>query len=638
MAKEKHFIAVSSEVYKNRLVLLNTSEDRHLISHGGMSTLEVLDWLMKLAYVKRKGKSVTFICYAFSRDNEFLFSGLPTALKNRLFENFEIRTQLASLDHENEQLTNTFYTGDKDAKAEAKLGLDINKLVEQELKEVIYKGYKISLANGKRLTIRKGKHSVTIYDIYYFYRKPLRAVVKQWLDKDIPALEKSLDDDFALFEGYEIQQLKKYSDVECKFVAQVATELNKSLLKEGITLSRWFGASSVTSWLLSNSKAKKSFHNYRHSRQLPPELTRASKQAFYGGRIEQFKLGKVEKVNVYDINSAYAYATTYLPVMKRKPSFATEFKPTPFSLWYLEYDFRGTDCYYGLLPHRENKSFTRYKVKGKGFYWMPEIAYLMANYPECIEVKYGYYLDYVPAPFTKSIRWLYDLRLELKANNNPLENVIKLALATIYGKFCQHNGKGYYYNLFYAGYITSFVRAMLMQATRGVENETVSFQTDAIHTTATLPVTVNDQLGEYKQSNYQYGIYLDNGIYGLFNNDVRVKTKSRGIRNFDFDKALQEFASKSNFEAVMEFFVGHNLYTANLLRSGEYLKLETVEKKISPLETTVRLFEMLDKDLTKDFVDSHVVSAWADRESGIYHPSIIKDADMAMESINARRI
>lgn len=634
----KQFIAITTRIQNNKTVLIVTSKGFSIYNPDGIPFDTALEFLFDLRNLK--DKHTVFCSYASSLDYEFLFSSLPVDIKDKLFQSYKVKRQLNNLNYEQETLQDVFYNPDTDVqvKEETDFNLYVNKLAISELLNVDYKGYKIKLINGKLLTITRNKKSITIYDVYGFFRKPLYEMVKVWLNKDVPLIKPDI---FA----QDIDELKILAQLETKYISLLVTELNNKLIENGINLRSYQGASAISSWLLSKAKAKNEYHNYKHKRHLPAEMYKAMMQSFYAGRAEQLKIGTIEDVKIYDINSAYAYAILDLPIFLHKPLFSNTFQESKFSLWHIEFDFStlSNDLYFGFLPVRDKRTNgTRYPLKGKGYYWYPEIKFLLENYPDCIDVKYGFYLpDYEPAFFTYAVNALYNTRKQLQEINHPLEKVIKVALSSFYGKFCQHNGKGYYLNYFYAGYITSKTRSMLLEATKGYERNTICFLTDCIHTTADLPLPVSNNIGEYKLKTANTARYIDNGIYQLIKDGRVIKTASKGYKTLDFEKMFGELNDKHFFEAEQKLFVGHNLNAVNPITFKDYLSLLTIEKKESVLADKrfrLRVYEDKPIDLFSGFIDSKPIVGNNKIESGIYKANEYKETDIALDSIFAGKI
>jgi len=633
------FIAITAETYNQRLVLINTSTGQRLFDPNGIKLEDALDFLFGLRHLRKRKSSLYFITYGFSRDNEFLFSLLERELRDRLFQAPKIKERLSELEREQEELDEIFYNGSDDLREQADFERYVNRLAIRELTSVTFNGYDIRLANGKRLTIARDKKSITIYDIYGFFRpSPLRKAVKEYCGTDLQILDRNSLDDFELSKTNTLNAICKYSDIEADQIARLADALAQKLQAAGISLRRWHGATAITSWFLGKHKAKAEYHSYRHRRQLSPQMHLALHSAFFAGRAEQVKIGTLENVYTYDINSAYGYAASILPRMLTKPTYRTIYAPLPFSFWSVKFDFRGAGRRVGVFPLRGRGGRVTFPLTGNGFYWQPELDYALRYYPDCVEIGHGYALDAPQADFAAEIPKLYDLRLRLRAEGNPLQKVIKLALASIYGKFCQHNGTANFYNLFYAGFITAFVRRMLLDATHGSENAIVCFLTDCIHSTQKLKLRLDDELGSWREEKFAKIRYLDNGVYECYNEQGRaVKTKTKGFRSIRFDAAAFQLQRTKKFSTISEFFVGHNVYSQHIWESARYLENISVTKENQPLFGAGRRFDYEGENLLEHHVNSLPLVGDPQRQSLPYIPAQLKDADFGLDSIEARR-
>lgn len=633
----KLFTAIVMEVYNDSLVMVGTSRGDSVFNKNGLSFDDVIDFFIVLA--KRRQPDEVFICFASQSDNEFLFSTLPNDIKDKIFKSYKIRVLEDDLQDELSELDFQFATARTvDEKAEFYFGKCVNRLSLDDLADVKHRDYKIRLINGKFLSIKKSKHfSFVMYDVFGFFRQSLYKSAKTWLSEDVPELNKAnrLNND-----TLDKAVLKRYLRLEADYIVKLAEKLDAELVANDINITKFYGATAISSWLLSSTKAKNEFNNYRYKRQTGQQLHTAVAQAYYGGRIEQFKIGTVpNKVFVYDINSAYAYAASLLPVMLSKMTYTLTWREELFSLWYCEYDFTQTKLPFGIFPNRKVSNVINYPFRGSGYFWYPEIKYVIDNFPDCINIRHGFVLPYERAKFTHKIAELYQLRCELQQQGNPLEKVLKLALAAIYGKFVQRDGKSFYYNLMYAGFITSLTRSQLLQASRNNEHNVICFLTDAIHSLTPLSVEVSTDLGAWKKNEYSKGEYIDIGIYRLWQNDSTIaKTKTMGFRQLDFDLALQELQEHRVYTALSEIFIGHNLHTLLPMKFSDYLALQQEVKKNNPLIDKHRSFDTANLDLTKTYCDSSMVDVYTGRDSAPYHRSFYRDSDSAKDSLTAGKV
>lgn len=617
----KSFIAITSQIENGKLTVLHTSRGETLTNVDGITFSQAVNFLFAQRHVQKKNE--VFVCYAFQSDNEYIFSQLPASLKDKLFQSHEIRNKIEDIEIEIDELDYQLYNVDKDSQEFQLFDFEryVNKLSLKELIDVTYEGFQIRLINGKILTIAQGGKKFILYDVYGFFRKPLGGALAEWLPES---------------------KKEKVTNVRIQAVniVKLMMVLNAALLENNITLSKFHGVTTVSSWLLSKTKARKEYHNYKRRRQFSGETYNAIMQAYYGGRVEQFKIGTFnENVNVYDVNSAYAHAVSLLPVLHRKPVFVNEWKDEIFSLWHCEYDFSNLDSYYGLLPNRDVGTLIKYKIRGKGYFWQPEIKFILENYPENIRIDRGLYIPYQRANFTQGVIDLYNLRLELQARKHPLEKILKMALAAIYGKFCQRDGYGYYFNMMYAGFITSMTRTQMLEAAKGNEKSVICFLTDAIHTANVLRVANSDALGGWKKTQYSKAQYLDAGVYRLYDTQGNLaKEKTKGFRTFNFDEALKELQEFRTYTALSEFFVGHNLHTFMPMRFRDYLDLQKETKVTNPFESTARVYESLGIDFTKEHCESKVIDRYAGRESASYRTRCFRESDLSKDSVMAGKV
>lgn len=593
--KTKIFVGIAAKIENGKVSEIVTSDGRAIRSSDGIIAADYLDFLFDLRGTARD--NTIFVSYGFSQVNEFLFAEMVSEIKDKLFQSSTIKKEVNQIETDLEACYFDLeqFTSDTLEYELADFERYVNELALAERGEISYNGYKIVLRNGRSISITKDKKRIVVFDCFGFFESPLSVAVDTWLDERLPVTV----------------SLYQESDT----VARLAEELHGRLMEHGINLRSYYGSGSVASWILGKAKAKTYFNSYRHKRQLSDDIYNAIYQAYYSGRAEQFKLGKIDKpIFVYDINSAYAHAITFLPVLLERLKFSEHWKPDIFSLWHCDYDFTSVNPYFGFLPHRERGgSGTFYKTKGRGFFWQPEVCYILNRFPDCIEINGGYSLsDYEVAPFTELVKDIYALRVQLKQQDNPLQTILKTALASVYGKFCQQNKRGYYYNRMYAGFITSLTRMQLLQATENNESEVICFLTDAIHSTKPLDVPLNNDLGGFRLKTYDRGFYIDNGIYQVSNSKI-TKNATKGFRDFDFEQAKKDFLEKYSYTGSLNLFIGYNLYSLLPFHNYKYLETETQTRTAEPLTARARSFFQTD-----GIYNSRILTNDSGLESALY--------------------
>lgn len=612
MTKAKEFVGVSSIVSDGLVKYLCASNGQSVANANGITLDEALNFILQLHLDRRRSRRV-LVCFGFAYTLEHLFAQLPNGIKDRLFTSSVVRSKIEGLELELAKIDQDLHQTAKDSPLFMQLSFErsVNLAALDDLTEINYNGFTITLQAGKRLSIRRAGKQAILFDIFSFFKKPLPKAWLAWFGERNAVLANK---------GIKLPLDEYCAKIEAKCIATLTADLDKELLACGIALTSYHGAGAIASWMLrvsgARDKQKPQYYTYKHTRQVSSDLHKAVLQSYYAGRIEQVKTGTFTKdIYVYDINSAYAYATSLLPYLLRKPTRARSWSDEPFSLWHCEYDFTELGLPFGLLPHRNPNSSIVYKLRGSGYYWQPEIAYLLENFPQCVKIGGGYTIPYERAPFTDIIQMVYDMRRTAK---KPLASILKVGLASVYGKFCQSYGNSYYSNMFYAGFITSVTRRQMLQAVKGMEAHVICFLTDAIHTTEQLAVPVSDRLGDYKRNDYVKGEYIDVGIYRLTQEGGEYKTASQGFKDFDFDAAMAQFNEKNAFDVLMQFFVTYNLFSISPITQPDYLQIRTLEKRNNPLNSTSRIWKRGKMDLLQGAISSAPRFITSARESSQY--------------------
>ncbi len=120
-------------------------------------------------------------------------------------------------------------------------------------------------------------------------------------------------------------EIKRYCQLECRKMAELAERLLDAHIEAGLKLKQYFGAGSTGAAML-DKMAARSFIRQKHSPKVgkvqwrrieyDPALQLAVACGFFGGRFEISQYGPVEtECWSYDISSAYPYAFTFLPCL-----------------------------------------------------------------------------------------------------------------------------------------------------------------------------------------------------------------------------------------------------------------------------------------------------------------------------------
>lgn len=601
--RKRIFIGVSIETVRNRIVLVGTSAGPKLWQDGRpLSADQVIAFLQSLYNLRRwqgyEKARLIFVSYASTRDIELLIQDFDPKDKDALF------------------------AGDYIFTAE---------------------GYRLQMRQGKSLSVfevdKRGKahKGVTLYDTYTFFRKPLPRIARTYLGECPPALER--DTSAAPWRLNANNDLTAYNAVEVQVIADLARRLDKSFQRINVNLEKFYGPSAVANTLLYKWDARKQFRAMTEDN-TPTHLWRAVSRAFYGGRMETPKVGTVYGVHEYDLNGAYGFAASLLGQAWGRWQYTREYTKDPFSVWFVEYRLPPS-AYIGVLPHRLVTNAQVFRRSGRGYYWQPEVDALMRQYPNHVKVHFGYIQPYKRVRFGANIEQLYDARLRLQAEGDPVEKILKLVIASFYGKFSQTIGRASYHFLPWAGWITSYVRAMLLQAIAGNEEKVVAFAQDAIHTNAPLDLPLSNALGAWKLKTYAKGLYLENGIYELYDAEGNVvKRAQRGFQVVNFASALSELQERFYIKASREYFVGWRLVRNHPAKFGRHYLARVSEPMIlEPARTRYRNFAPGRVDYYSGCRDSSILQYDDGRESAMKRDLYSNDRlfDMMLDVLKARR-
>lgn len=161
-------------------------------------------------------------------------------------------------------------------------------------------------------------------------------------------------------------------------------------------------------------------------------------EGYYGGRVEAFARGKFKNYNYYDFNSLYpsVMLNEYPDPNSLRISTANKVKyiDTHEGMARVTISSQSTTP---LLPfhHDDKVMFANGTMTG----WFTNIELRKAVDEGAVikRVYTSYYYKDVCYPFQDYIKELYDLRKEMKKEENPMQFVCKLMMNSLYGKFGQ---------------------------------------------------------------------------------------------------------------------------------------------------------------------------------------------------------
>lgn len=392
-----------------------------------------------------------------------------------------------------------------------------------------FNDYHIEYFPTKKLAIRKGHHSTVFFDIAQYYHASLVDAYQNNIGKlDSKYLQvKQKRDSFSKWFFRDNKKLViDYCIKDCKLTKQLSEHWIKLFsVAFGFYPQRWISSGYLAEKVLINQKIPIPKFN-----DISYHVQDFAWNCYYGGRFEILKRGFIGTAYLYDINSAYPYVFANIPDFTKGKWKKSKTLDQNALLGFFKIECDIPDCeYVPPFPFKSNDKLIFPSGKFQTYCTLNE---LKVSKKKCYSIldSWQYFDDNPYYPYKKFVETIYNKRLELKNQNNPMQLPLKVILNSIYGKTAQRV-KGRIGNLFcpvIASTITGTTRAMLYDFVikHKIERETVSFATDSIITTKKITIN-SDQLGSFALENSGSDVYvLQNGIYRFNGN-----WKKRGIGN-----------------------------------------------------------------------------------------------------------
>jgi len=273
-----------------------------------------------------------------------------------------------------------------------------------------------------------------------------------------------------------------------------------------------------------------------------PAVLYWANHAYFGGRFEVSTFGDVQqKVWQYDINSAYASYYKRLPCLQHGRWEPIRKVPTGKDvIYFAEVSFSHPAGYlWNTLPVRSGKGTLLFPNSGRGWYWCHEVA-AAQKYGAKVTVRRGY--QYVKECDCENFNWVYALYDQRKAvgKNSGEGKVLKIVLATIYGKLAQSKGHPVFANPIWSGLVVSYCRATLIDAALSVDGGrgVLMLATDGMFCTSPRPsLDVGPGLGQWEMTEHDSMFIVMSGVYFL----PTEKPKTRGVPQSKVIEYEQQF-------------------------------------------------------------------------------------------------
>jgi len=380
---------------------------------------------------------------------------------------------------------------------------------------------------------RKGsKYYTVIHDTFTFFQSSFVVALKKWFPEeewakaiDKIAEGKEMRHDFGAVTEYE----REYNKLEIVMLQRLLNRFRDMCYGLDIRPRKWQGPGHLVNAVFAREGVPR-----KDGLSIPSEVWSAANLGYVAGRFEAGTYGEVEeKVYQYDINSAYASYYKKLPCLlhgewqeiSRLPISGTQENPT----YLVEVSFRHPEGYrWNTLPVRSNKGSILFPREGRGWYWSTEIE-VARKWGVEMEMHKGFL--FVEKCGCQPFDWVYELydERDRRGKTSGYGKVLKIVLATIYGKLAQSIGNPVYANPIWAGLITSNCRARLIDATLSVRlGEGVHMlATDGLFTSDPIPgLPIGRSLGEWELTEHQDGMFIvQSGVYFA----GEEKPKTRGV-------------------------------------------------------------------------------------------------------------
>lgn len=390
---------------------------------------------------------------------------------------------------------------------------------------------------------RRGARSYTVvHDTFTFFQSSFVAALQEWFPEeeweaaiDKIAKGKKMRHDFGAVTEHE----REYNKLEIIMLERLMNRFRDLCFGLDIRPRKWQGPGHLVNAVFEREGVPR-----KEELHVPREVWDAAQFAYVAGRFECSTYGDIrQEVYQYDINSAYASYYRSLPCVRhgrwRQISELPDAESGPVTYVVHVTFHHPAGRPWHTLPMRSPKGNILFPQTGQGWYWGNEVDVARANGVE-LTVHDGYVYECVCEcePFAWVYR-LYDER-DHYGKTSGRGMVLKIVLATIYGKLAQSIGNPIYANPVHAGLITSSCRARLIDATLRVEHGqgVLMLATDGLFSTALIPgLSVGLALGEWELTIHQSMFIVQSGVYFL---DGR-KPKTRGVPQSKVIEHEQDF-------------------------------------------------------------------------------------------------
>lgn len=297
-----------------------------------------------------------------------------------------------------------------------------------------------------------------------------------------------------------------------------------------------------------------------------------ARQAYYGGRVEPYRVGYWSDINVYDVNSLYPYVMrtfqyphpNYLvgPISNPSRNLIDKYEGVS------DVEITIPDTFIPPLPYRADGKLYFAVGKRRACYTHIELRYALEHGATLHHIYQTLYSLRRCNPFREYVDDLYAQRIALKQVRDPRQVVFKIMLNSLYGKFGQRQNAGLqeirsfdwwynghintpvfireingfvtviiarelekqanYINTLWAAYVTAYARLTLLKFMSQAGDSLFYVDTDSVFIQGEL--ACSQELGDMKTeyANVDAEI-IGPKAYRLFRDGVELKVKCKGV-------------------------------------------------------------------------------------------------------------
>ena len=499
-----------------------------------------------------------------------------------------------------------------------------------------YKNYHFRYVTGKNFKIRKtnsnNKSTFIAFDIAPFYATGEGILSLDKISQSILGKGKNNEElglkreNIGMIEGYyedHRDQIIKYCINDSNLTRQLAERKIIDIYNMlGNYPKRWNSTASISKAYLTLNHEDEKGSYWRMLKGLDSNnIVRANKiiqNSYYGGIMRLYKLGYVQDVSEYDLNSSYPAMISELYSLNNcKVSFVNEYQDADYSFWKVEIT---NDNFDFPIPVRTemndiayfrtfNSTITTYKT---GL----EVKFLV-DYGYKIKIIEGIIIETDKKRVFRDYLELYRKRQEIKEKKDTgndkekmdtLQWSYKTILNATYGVFAESkNGFTQWTNFVYASYITASTKVKIWSTIAKIgKDNVIAIMTDAILVKSNVELEDSKEIGHFKNEFRNSDVLLlQNGLYVVNFRANKPKIKKRGFQNLKIDDLNNAHGSmvikKSNKAThIKEGIIQHKI--------SDIAVISIKEKKLN-LKSNINNYELNPSQLDFDYLKTNSIDA-----------------------------